>query len=81
MINNNREVLFQRLIVGLDELMRANEIEVNVDVDSCAAGFQGVAGHILALIKTMEDEGSIPREIIAEIRNTLDDGTVDHTLQ
>ena len=75
MINNNREVLFQKLIIGLDELMKENGIEVNVDLDSCAAGFQGVSSHILALIKFREEEGTTPQDIITEIKNALDDGS------
>ena len=72
---NNREVLFQKLIAGLDELLKLNEIEVTIDIESYAAGFQGVAAYVLDLIQSKEDEGSSPREIIDEIKNTLDNGS------
>ncbi|HWQ40566.1 MAG TPA: hypothetical protein VN456_00850 [Desulfosporosinus sp.] len=75
MLINNREVLFQNLIAGLDELLKLNGIEVAVDIESYAAGFQGIVTHILNLIKTMEEEGSTPREIIAGIKTRLDDGS------
>lgn len=75
MLNNNREVLFQKLIVGLDALLRMNEIQATLDPESYAAGFQGLAGHILNLIRSSEVEGLTPREIIAEIKNSLDDGS------
>ena len=75
MLTNNREALFQKLIAGLDELMRDNGIEVIVDINSCAAGFQGLAGHILSLIQSLEEDGSTPREILDKIKTILDDGS------
>lgn len=75
MLSSNREILFRDLIMELYEILVLNEIESKLDIDSYASGFQGLADHILSLIQSMEKSGSTPWEIIAEIKNTLDDGS------
>jgi len=75
MVNSNREILFRDLIMELYEILVLNEIESKLDADSYASGFQGLAGHMLSLIQSLEEGSSTPREIIEKIKNTLDDGS------
>ncbi|MCO5384643.1 MAG: hypothetical protein NHB14_01575 [Desulfosporosinus sp.] len=75
MLSTNREILFRDLITELYEILVLNEIESKLDADSYASGFQGLAGHILSLIQSMEEAGSTPREIIEKIKTLLDDGS------
>ena len=74
-LSTNRDALFRELITELYEILVLNKIEAKLDADSYASGFQGLAGHILFLIQSMEEGGSTQREIIEKIKNTLDDGS------
>lgn len=74
MLNNNRETLFRELITGFYEILLLNEMESKLDPDSCGAGFQLLADHILALIQSMEEGDSAPREILEKIKTIVDDG-------
>jgi len=75
MLSTNREILFRELMMELYEILVLNEIELKLDADSYASGFQGLAGHILSLIQSLEEGGSAPREIVEKIKTTLDDGS------
>ncbi|KGP76046.1 hypothetical protein JT05_06790 [Desulfosporosinus sp. Tol-M] len=74
-LNNNRGILFQQLLEGVEELISANGIDINVDIESFAAGFQGVVSYTLAFIKSMEENNLKPEEIITKIKTTFDDGS------
>ena len=55
MLSTNREILFRELMMELYEILVLNEIELKLDADSYASGFQGLAGHILSLIQSTRD--------------------------
>lgn len=70
----NRDVLLERLSTALADVLKLDEVEINIDTDSFVGGFQLLASHIDLLIKNMEKEDLTAEEIIKEIKIQLDNG-------